>query len=54
MGVGVVNVGDSNIRSGLLVDNFTAVPEPGAVVLLGLGLAGVGLARLGSRSASGR
>lgn len=45
VGVGVVNVGDTSVESGLLVDNFvltaSAVPEPGSLVLGGLGALGV-------------
>ena len=45
LGVGVVNVGDTSVESGLLVDDFVvttaAVPEPGSPVLLVIGFLGV-------------
>ncbi len=45
LGVGVVDVGDTFISSGVLVDNFrlsaAAVPEPRSLILLGFGCAAV-------------
>ena len=45
LGFGVMDVGDTIVDSGLLIDNvtITGVPEPTSLALLGIGLAGLGL-----------
>ena len=45
LGVGAVNVGDTSVEFGLLVDNFVltsaAVPEPSSLFLSGIGALGL-------------
>ncbi|MEL6215736.1 MAG: PEP-CTERM sorting domain-containing protein [Pseudomonadota bacterium] len=45
IGIGVMDVNDSAVDSFLDVDNITVVPAPASLLLLGLGLAGLGVAR---------
>jgi len=45
LGLGVMDVNDTFVDSGLLVDNLRVVPEPTVLTLLGIGFAGIGFAR---------
>lgn len=42
LGLGVVDVEDNQVDSGLLVDKVTLSPEPGTLLLIGSGLIGLG------------
>ncbi|MEL6446983.1 MAG: PEP-CTERM sorting domain-containing protein [Pseudomonadota bacterium] len=45
VGIGVMDVNDGAVASFLDVDNIAVVPAPASLLLLGLGLAGLGVAR---------